>query len=92
LVAREALAAGVPVIASALGALPEVVSDGENGLLVPPADAGALSAALERAAADLARLKAGARTSRPAPSLAEHVAELEQRYERALAGRSPEQA
>jgi glycosyltransferase involved in cell wall biosynthesis len=86
LVAREALLAGVPVIASALGALPEVVRHGDNGLLVPPGDAQALTEALERAAAELARLKAGALASRPAPTVAEHVTELELRYG-ALAGR-----
>jgi glycosyltransferase involved in cell wall biosynthesis len=44
----EAMAAGRPVIATAVGGLPEVVTDGENGLLIPPRDAGALAQALER--------------------------------------------
>ena len=35
----EALAVGCPVIATAVGGVPEVVRDGENGLLVPPNDA-----------------------------------------------------
>ena len=38
----EAYAAGVPVIASRLGGLPEFVAQGASGFLVPPADAGAL--------------------------------------------------
>jgi glycosyltransferase involved in cell wall biosynthesis len=44
----EALAVGCPVIASAVGGVPEVVRDGENGLLVAPGDASALAAAIER--------------------------------------------
>jgi glycosyltransferase involved in cell wall biosynthesis len=44
----EALAVGTPVVATAVGGVPEVVRDGENGLLVPPRDAGALAAALRR--------------------------------------------
>lgn len=48
----EAMAAGKPVIATAVGGLPEVVTDGDNGLLIPPRDAGALAGALERLLAD----------------------------------------
>ena len=44
----EALAAGTPVIATHVGGIPEVVRDGENGLLVPPADVDALAAAIDR--------------------------------------------
>jgi glycosyltransferase involved in cell wall biosynthesis len=44
--AMEALAAGTPVVASAVGALPEIVRDGVDGLLVPPGDAEALRVAL----------------------------------------------
>jgi len=44
----EALAVGTPVIATAVGGVPEVVRDGENGLLAPAGDAGALAAAVVR--------------------------------------------
>ena len=46
----EAMAAGKPAIASRTGGLPELIEDGENGLLVPPNDPGALRAALLRLA------------------------------------------
>lgn len=48
LVAAEAMAAGLPVIASRVGALPEIVEDGVNGLLVSPNDPGSLLAAMKR--------------------------------------------
>ena len=48
MMAAEALGCGVPVIASAEGALPELVRDGENGILVPPEDPGALAEAMHR--------------------------------------------
>jgi glycosyltransferase involved in cell wall biosynthesis len=41
----EAMLAGLPVVASRVSSLPEVVVDGETGLLVPPDDAQALAAA-----------------------------------------------
>jgi glycosyltransferase involved in cell wall biosynthesis len=44
----EALAVGCPVIATSVGGVPEVVRDGENGLLVPPGDAQALAGAVRR--------------------------------------------
>ncbi len=44
----EALAVGCPVIATAVGGVPEVVRDGENGLLVAPGDPEALAGAIRR--------------------------------------------
>jgi colanic acid/amylovoran biosynthesis glycosyltransferase len=48
----EAMAAGRPVVASALSGVPELVEHGVSGLLVPPGDAPALAAALQRLLAD----------------------------------------
>ena len=46
--AAEAMACEVPVIAFAAGALPELVADGETGLLVPPGDVTKLAAAIKK--------------------------------------------
>jgi glycosyltransferase involved in cell wall biosynthesis len=64
LVAAEAMAAGKPVVASAVGGLAELVQDGVTGIHVPPGDAPALRNALERIVADAplrARLGAAGR-------------------------------
>lgn len=61
----EALAAGLPVVAAAVGGNPEVIRPGTDGLLVPPADARALARALEGlldSAAFRAELSTGARS------------------------------
>ena len=51
-VLMEAMATGLPVVASRLSGIPELVEDGVSGLLVPPADPAALAAALRRLADD----------------------------------------
>jgi glycosyltransferase involved in cell wall biosynthesis len=63
-VAAHAFGAGTPVIASQVGALPDVVSHGHNGLLVPPGDAAALADSIATFLGDPAlatTLAAGAR-------------------------------
>ncbi len=44
----EAMAAGVPAVATRVGGIPEIVQHGESALLVPPGDPGALAAAMLR--------------------------------------------
>jgi 2-deoxystreptamine N-acetyl-D-glucosaminyltransferase/2-deoxystreptamine glucosyltransferase len=48
----EALAVGTPVVATEVGGVPEVVRDGDNGLLVPAGDAAALATAIRRIATE----------------------------------------
>jgi glycosyltransferase involved in cell wall biosynthesis len=62
----ESLAVGTPVIATAVGGVPEVVQDGVNGLLVPPGDVDAFTAAVRRFVEDgdlRAQLQAAAEPS-----------------------------
>jgi glycosyltransferase involved in cell wall biosynthesis len=58
MVALEAMERGRAVVASAVGGLPELVVDGETGLLVPPGDADALAAALVEVARSPERARA----------------------------------
>jgi colanic acid/amylovoran biosynthesis glycosyltransferase len=48
----EAMALSVPCVSTTIAAIPELISNGENGLLVPPANSQALSAALTKLAKD----------------------------------------
>jgi glycosyltransferase involved in cell wall biosynthesis len=67
----EYLAAGLPVIASAIGTLPEMLREGELGVLVAPGDVDALAAALDALAADRGRRERLGRAAREA-AVAEH--------------------
>ena len=54
LVLLDAMAAGVPIVATSVGAVPEVLENGRSGRLVPYGDPAALAAALREAAAGTA--------------------------------------
>ena len=65
-VPQTAFTYGTPVIATAVGCLPEYVTDEVNGLLVPPGDPASLATAVERLLRDEAlwgSLSGGARKS-----------------------------
>ncbi|HRZ87376.1 MAG TPA: glycosyltransferase [bacterium] len=85
----EALCAGLPVVASAVGGIPEVVADGVSGLLVRPGDATALGEAVVRLAGDAAlRGRIGSEGRRAALgrfSLRAMAAAYERLYESLLA-------
>ena len=81
----ESLAVGTPVLATAVGGVAEVVRDGENGLLVPPADPEALAGAIERFAGDpelRRRLRAAAAPSVAAYSVDALFTDLEATLQR----------
>jgi glycosyltransferase involved in cell wall biosynthesis len=62
----EAFAAGVPVVASSSGGIPEIVSDGETGFLTPPSDPTKLAARIHEAMANPAALNRIAENARRA--------------------------
>ena len=95
LAALEAMASGVPVVASRVGGIPEVVVDGETGFLCAPKDVAAMAAASLKLLTDStlhARMSRAAR-SRATDCFSENevVPLYTQAYERALA-RSPRAA
>jgi glycosyltransferase involved in cell wall biosynthesis len=89
-VVMEAMAMGVPVIATAVGGSVEQVAEGETGLLVPPGDAPALAAAIARLMDDpsLRRRMAAAGPARIREhfDLGQMVSRLLAVYERVLGG------
>jgi glycosyltransferase involved in cell wall biosynthesis len=79
----EAMAVGVPVVATPVGGVPEIVRDGETGKLVPVGDPAALATAIADLLADgpgRARLAQAARTVAEAHSIARVAGLVEALY------------
>jgi phosphatidyl-myo-inositol alpha-mannosyltransferase len=93
MVLTEAFAAGTPAIASEIAGYSDVVTDGVDGVLVPPGDPQRLAEELQRAHHEPERLAAMGAAARESagryawPSVADRVTEV---YERAVAAPRPE--
>ena len=93
MVLTEAFAAGTPVIASNIAGYSDVVSDGVDGLLVPPGDPQRLAEELQRVHHEPERLRAMGEAARRSaqryawPRVADQVTEV---YERAIAAPQPQ--
>ena len=89
----EAMAAGLPLVLTRVGGMPELVSEGENGRLVPAGDPVALADAIDGLARDVALRCAFGAASRARVeetfALQRFQEEHVQLYERLLAGRPP---
>ncbi|HRD72831.1 MAG TPA: glycosyltransferase family 4 protein [Aquimonas sp.] len=89
----EAMGSGLPIIATAVGGTPELIRDGENGLLVPNEDDSALAAAMQRLIDDdalrdrlAAQARADALTGFSLDAMVDHTVSI---YQRCLHGGKP---
>ena len=90
LTVREALAAARPVLVSRVGGLQDAVADGEQGLVLPPGDVAAWTAAIAGLAADRQRVAAmAARARSRARGFAAMAADLVAVYGEAIRGAAP---
>jgi glycosyltransferase involved in cell wall biosynthesis len=79
-VIREAMLAGVPIVASRLGSIPEFIRDGENGLLVTPGSVAELATALRQLIVDPDRRTRLAGTPAVVRPLQQYSVEMEDLY------------
>ena len=89
LVIREAFLAGVPVVASRIGGIPETVTDGVNGLLFDPGDAAGLRGTLQRLVASPALLETLRQGIPPVRTLEDDAAAMRKAYAAATDARPP---
>ena len=86
--ALESMASGVPVLAADRGALAEIISDGQNGRVVPAGDADALATALLELLQDRRRLSDMGRRAREEAqtrfTIQRQAGEIEELYRRLL--------
>jgi glycosyltransferase involved in cell wall biosynthesis len=87
MVILEAFYAGLPIVASNLGGLAELIHHGEDGLLVPPGDDQALAEALALLSREPERLAALRAAIRPVRTSAEHVSDIMALYDQILTRR-----
>jgi glycosyltransferase involved in cell wall biosynthesis len=90
LVVAEALYLGTPIVSTLVGGIPEIVEDGTDGVLVPPADSNALAEAIVRLLGDPERRQlmasAGRERVRDRFSFEKMMRAYEQIYERLVEG------
>lgn len=84
MVAVEFLLAGIPVIASRIGGIPEYLRDGENGQLFPAGDPAALSSILAALAASPSRIAEMSRNCQPGERFETHLDKVEGIYVEAV--------
>ena len=85
----EAMSFGLPVVVTGVGGVPEVVTDGAEGMLVPPSDAGALAAALGALLADAPRRQKMGEAARTRALRDYALSTMADRYERLYRGAAP---
>jgi GT2 family glycosyltransferase/glycosyltransferase involved in cell wall biosynthesis len=88
-VIHEAFRAGMPVVASRIGGIPELVTDGVNGFLVAPDDVASLHATMQRLVDDRLLLSSVTPHDTPVRTIEADAETARAHYVAALAGRTP---